>query len=208
MKRDEAAQVQIHVVAVADFLQGANHGEADAVEQNGGADGWTPWKQRAPNFVADDDYGALLRIVHGIDPAAFVDRKVANLVDVGGHAHDLAAGLEKVAHRSDVVAGYYGGSRADAGAFAKNVFVIFVSQIVLAQGGEAALHYGSATGPDEHYVLAQGIELLAIAGTESFAQADQQQQGTDAPGDAEHGEERAQFVRPEGAEGLPDRCRR
>ena len=41
-----------------------------------------------------------------------------------------------------------------------------------------------------------------VAGSEAFAEADQQEQGTDPPGDAEHGEERTQFVRPEGAENL------
>src|SRR5579864_5554365 len=169
MERYEATQVQIHIVAVTNFLQGANHGEADAVEQNCGADGRTSRKQGAPDLVADDDHRALLRIVHAIDPAAFVDRKISNLIKVGGHTHDLAAGLEEIADRADVAAGDCRCRLCDTGTLADNVFVILIGQIVLAQGGETALHYGGATGPDEHYVFAQGIELLAIAGAESFA---------------------------------------
>src|ERR1700686_384333 len=202
MERDEAAQVQIHVVAVADLLQGANHGEANPIEQNRGADGRTSWKEGAPDLVAYDDHGALLRVVHGIDPAALVDWQIADLIKVRGHAHDLAAGLEKIADRPDVAAGNGGSSSAHAGAFIQNVFVVAVGEIVLPQCGEAALHHGSPARPDKHHVLAQGIELFAIASAESFSQTNEQQQGTDAPGNAEHGQERAEFVRPQGPEGL------
>ena len=34
--------------------------------------------------------------------------------------------------------------------------------------------------------------------------ADQQEQGTDSPRDSEHGQERAQLMRPEGSQGLPE----
>jgi hypothetical protein len=61
---------------------------------------------------------------------------------------------------------------------------------------------GSAAGEEQHDVFAVLQEVAFVAGPETFAEADQQEQGTDAPGDAEHGEERAQFVRPEGAENL------
>src|ERR1700687_3577142 len=139
MERDEAAQVQIHVVAVADLLQGANHGEANPIEQNGGADGRAPRKQGAPDLVPDDDHSALLRVVHGIDPAALVDWQIADLIKVRGHAHDLAAGLEKIADRPDVAAGDGGSGSPYAGTFGQNVFVVVVGEIVLPQCGEAGL---------------------------------------------------------------------
>src|SRR5215471_4895475 len=51
--------------------------------------------------------------------------------------------------------------------------------------------------PDEQNVFADGIELLAVPGAESLAQADQQKKRPDAPSDAKHGQKRAQFMRPE-----------
>src|SRR5262249_22187130 len=56
--------------------------------------------------------------------------------------------------------------------------------------------------PDEHDVLAELIELLLIPRAESLAQPHQQQQRPDPPGDSEHGQERAQLVSPQRAQGL------
>src|SRR6202158_2186933 len=173
MERDEAAQVQIHVVAVADLLQGANHGEANPIEQNRGADGRAPRKEGAPDLVAYDDHGALLRVVHGIDPAALVDWQIADLIKVRGHAHDLAAGLEEIADRSNVPAGDGGSRRPRARTFGQNVLIVAVRKIVLPQCGETALHHGSPTRPDKHHILAQGIELLAISSAKSFSQTNE-----------------------------------
>ena len=43
-------------------------------------------------------------------------------------------------------------------------------------------------------------QILLLAGAEALAQANQQQQRTHSPGDAEHGEKGAQLVRPQGAQ--------
>ena len=45
-------------------------------------------------------------------------------------------------------------------------------------------------------------ETAALAGAEAFAEADEQEQRGYAPGDAEHGEERAQLVGPDRLEDL------
>ena len=187
---------------MADLLQRANYREPNAVEQNRGADRRSTGKQRAADFVANNYDRAFLRIVHLVDPTAVVDRQVTDLVEVGWHTYDLATSLEKIAYGSNVAALDSGGSCADARALPHNVLVIAVRQIVLAQRGEAALHDGGTTGPDKHHVFAQGVELFAVPRPESFSQSYQQKQGTHAPGNAEHSEERAQFMRPEGAESL------
>src|SRR5207302_3291673 len=54
----------------------------------------------------------------------------------------------------------------------------------------------------EDDVLAEGFELAAVAVAETFAHTGEQQQRSHAPGDAKHGEEGAQLVRPQGAQGL------
>ena len=46
-----------------------------------------------------------------------------------------------------------------------------------------------------------------LAGAETFAEPHQHQQRADAPGDAEHGEERAQLVGRDGAEDLAEDVR-
>jgi hypothetical protein len=141
------------------------------------------------NFVANDDYRALLNVVEFIDPSALVERQVTDLVEVCGYADDLAGGLVKIANGANIASGNGGGSRSHAGAFRRNVLKIAVSQIVLAQGRETALHDRSAPRPDEHHVFADGVELLPISGAESFTQAHQQQKRTDAPCNPKHREE-------------------
>src|SRR5258708_6127836 len=83
-----------------------------------------------------------------------------------------------------------------------NVEVILVREPVLASGGRAALNGRSAAGKEHHDVFAVLRKAALVAGSETLAEADQQEQGTDTPGDAEHGEERTQLMRPEGAENL------
>ena len=61
---------------------------------------------------------------------------------------------------------------------------------------------GSASGEEHHDVLAVFRQVALVPSAEALAQPDQQQQGTDTPGDAKHGEERTQFVRPEGSKNL------
>ena len=74
--------------------------------------------------------------------------------------------------------------------------------MVSAAGLRAAFDGGNAAGEGEHDVLAEILQLLGLAAAKALAQADQQEQRSDAPGDAEHGEKRAQFVGPEGGQRL------
>ena len=83
MEGNKAAQVQIHVVAVANLLQGPNHGEANAIQQDSCPDGWTSGKQRSADLIANDDDRPLLHIIQVIDPSAFTDRQISDLVEVG-----------------------------------------------------------------------------------------------------------------------------
>ena len=50
-------------------------------------------------------------------------------------------------------------------------------------------HRGRAPGKDKHDVFAELGHLALVARAEAFAYSDQQQQRSDPPGDAEHGEE-------------------
>jgi hypothetical protein len=69
--------------------------------------------------------------------------------------------------------------------------------MVSAAGLSAAFDGGDAPGEGEHDVLAEILQLLRLPAAEALAQADQQEQRSDAPGNAEHGKKRAQLVGPE-----------
>ncbi len=77
--------------------------------------------------------------------------------------------MVEVADGANVVTGNDGDDQADVGTFVANVLVILVSEVILAQAGEAAVHGGSAAAEDEQDVFADLIELFAVAGAEAFA---------------------------------------
>lgn len=76
--------------------------------------------------------------------------------------------------------------------------------MIVARGVHASLHSRSAAGKNHDDVLADFGEISLAAGAETFTEANEKQERTDSPGDSEHGEERTQFMRPEGAEDLRD----
>src|SRR6202008_2782263 len=121
-----------------------------------------------------------------VEPAPFVERDVAYAAEIREHSVDLAAGLKVVAHRTNVAPRDDRSRTADAGTFGEHVFVVPIGQIILSQCREAALDDWSASRPDKQHVLTDRVELLPVAGAESFAQSHQQQKGTYAPGNAEH----------------------
>ena len=47
-------------------------------------------------------------------------------------------------------------------------------------------------------------KLALLAGAEAFTDGDEQEHGANAPGDAEHGEERAELVGADGQKDLPE----
>ena len=129
---DEAPEVQVHVVAVTDGLDGADDLEADSVEQDGCSYGRAAAKESAPDFVANYDDRTFLCVIHIVDPATFVDGQVADLVEHGGDADDLTAGLEEVADGANVAAGDGRRRGANARALAQNVRIVTIGEVVLA----------------------------------------------------------------------------
>jgi hypothetical protein len=52
--------------------------------------------------------------------------------------------------------------------------------------------------------LAKTRQVLFSSGTKALAESDQKKQGSNAPCDSEHREERAKFVRPDGTQDLSE----
>ena len=66
-----------------------------------------------------------------------------------------------------------------------------------ASGVSAARLQAGAAVKDDHDVFPQIARLFCLAFAQSFAGRDHQNDGDDAPGDAEHRQERAQFMGPQ-----------
>src|SRR5208282_5071129 len=62
----------------------------------------------------------------------------------------------------------------------------------------------NAAGEGEHNVLPKIFQFLRLPAAETLAQADQQQQRSDATGYTKHGKKRTKFVGPERGQRLPN----
>src|SRR5581483_12419540 len=158
-------------------------------------------KKNTAGFVANDHHRTFLRNVQIVQPAAFLNWQIANLIEIRGNSHELAAALEIITERADIIARDYRRDQLYIRTLGGNVLVIPISEVILAEAGETAVHGGNASAPDEQHILAQLVELFLIAGAETFPQSHQQQQRAHSPRDSEHGEKRAQLMRPKGAKG-------
>src|SRR5258708_30160275 len=173
-----------------------------SIEENERAHGGTSGKKVACHLIAEDDDVAFLTFVEVVQPAPQFQRKEADPVVLRFGSGELATGAGEFADRVHLIGDENGSDGANVRSFFTDVEVILVGEPILAGGVRAALNGRSAAGEEHHDVFAVLRKAALIAGSEALAEADQQNQGTDSPGDAEHGEERTQFVRPEGAENL------
>ena len=67
--------------------------------------------------------------------------------------------------------------------------------VLIREGGDGA-------APHHDDIGAEFGEAALLAGAKAFAEADEQEERGDSPGDAEHGEERPELVGPDGLEDL------
>jgi len=68
----------------------------------------------------------------------------------------------------------------------------------------ADLHAGASVKNDQN-ILAQVAGLIFLPLAQAFARSHHQNDGNNSPGDSEHGQERAQFVGPEGPQHIADK---
>src|SRR5208283_211923 len=189
LKGNVAAGIGGIVVAAADALQRAHHLEAVAIEQNKRANGRASGEKVAPHLVAEDDDVPLLYFVKVVEPAPLQQREITNSVVLGFGSRELSAGAGELADRVHVVGGKNGSDGLDVRRFLADVEVILVGEPVVACRVHAALEGRSATWVEHHDVFAVLGKIALVAASKALAQADQQQQRADSPGDAEHGEE-------------------
>jgi hypothetical protein len=201
LKGNVAAHIEPEVVAAAEVGHAADHFEAQAIDQDERADRGAAREQRLLQFVAEDNDIAALQAVQFIEPAAFFQGQVTDLVEIRIGAQDFAAASGEFADLVQIVAGDDGAGIADE-AGVSDVAVILIGEQVGAGRIHVALDGGSAAREQEHDVFAELGQFALIAGAEALAYPNQEQQRSHAPGNAEHGEERAQLVRPQVADDL------
>ena len=199
---NEDARIGAVVAVLADFAEHTDNFEADAIEQDGRANGRASREYVLQKLPADNGHSARFGIVLIVEPAARANGNIADLVVLGRNAEDLSVGGTIIADGANVLAVEYRGKILERASLAADGEVILISEMVSAAGLSAAFDGGDAAGEGEHDVLAEILQLLRLPAAEALAQPDQQEQRSDAPGNAEHGEERAELVGPEGGQRL------
>ena len=187
-----------------DLAEHPDNFEANAIEQNGRAHGRASREYVLQQLPADDRHAPRFRIVLIVEPATRAHGNVADLVIFGRDAEDLATGGTIIADRANVFAIEHRGNILERARLAANREIILIREMVGAAGLRAAFDGGDAPGEGEHDVLAEVFQLPRLSAAEALAQPNQQKQRSDAPGDAEHGKKRAQFVGPERSQRLPN----
>ncbi len=142
------------------------------------------------HLIAENHHIAFLNFVQGVEPPSLLHREKADSVVLRFDPVELAARARELADRMHVVAGEDGSNGAYVRRFFTDVEVILVSKMVLAGGVHAPLNRRGAAREHHDDVFAIFRKVAPVARAEALAQPDQQQQGPDTPGDAEHGEER------------------
>ena len=140
----------------------------------------------------------------GVDEAAFVHGDKATSGEVGLDADDLAGGVGEGADGVEVVAVEHGGDGAELGEGAQ-IGLVAQGELIGAHAGVLIGDGGDGSVPHHDHIVAEGGEVAVLAGAEALAEADQDEERTDSPGNAEHGQEGAQLVGHHGAEDLTER---
>ncbi len=188
------------VSLAADLLQNSDHLERNIVQHDGGAHGLASVVEGFRQFDAEHGDAHPAVFVSVGNPAACLDR---NRADVGvdrRHTEDLSVGTVVFADSADVFAIQNWGDALYQVRLVLDVEVVLISQLVGKHRLQAAFDGRYAAAEDKHDVLPDAGELFVLAGAKALAKSNQKQQRADSPRDSEHGEERAQFMRPQGAE--------
>src|SRR5262249_48064502 len=112
-----------------------------------------------------------------------------------------ARGPVFIARRDLAAAADFGAHERHAGDFALDRFGVVDAQRPGKSRAAADASAREAAGPDENHVLSETRDLRLDLRLGAVADADHRDDGADADDHAEHGQDRAEFVPLEGAEG-------
>ena len=204
LNRDEDPRVRPVIAVPAHLSDHADHIKTHPIQQDGGPHRRPPGKHILEQLPSHNGHAAAFTVVLIVEPAAWFHRHIANPVVVRGNSEDLSIGGSIIANRAYVFAVENRRQCADKFGLGPHRQVVSVCEIVCLPGLSAARDCRDAPGKHEHDVLSERGKLLFLAAAESFSQAHQQQKRAHPPGNSEHGEERAQLMRPQSGQRLPD----
>ena len=198
--------VVVGVVAAADLLADADHGEIDSVNGNDLADHGMALKENLRGFLRDKDDAARLEDVLLIDKAACSDGKITDNRVAWLISAQMGRSVAPLTDLVEIGAGKLG---RDVFNFRQAANGVLVAQgqligahagVLVGQGGDGAVH-------DHDDVMTELRKLLTLAFAEAFAKAHKDEQRANSPCNSKHGEEAAQLVSHDGAENLPESVR-
>jgi len=157
--------------------------------------------------LGDKDDAAGIAEVFVIEKAPSSDGKVTDDGVAGLISAKMGGGVAPLADLVEVGSGKLAGDGADLRQ-ASNGGLVAEGELIGAHAGVLVGECGDGAVHDHDHVVAELRQLLALAFTETFAEAHQDEQGTDTPCDTEHGEKAPQLVGHDGAEDLPESVRK
>jgi hypothetical protein len=187
------------VVAAARCGGVADDGEGGAVDGDRLADQRVAGKEQMSGLEAEHGDAAALGNIGGVNEAAFLHLDEAHIGEIGLDACDLRGSVGPRADLVEILPIEDGGDGAQFGQLA-HVRFILRGELIGTHGGVLVGQRGD--GGVEHHddVVADAGQVAPLATAKAFAQTDQNEQRTDSPGNAEHGEEGAQLVGHHGPE--------
>ena len=203
-ERDVDLLAAIIVIAAADVVGDADDGEAGSVEGDPVAERRMAGKEKLGAFLAEDNDAVLVANVVGADETTLGKGHPADVFEIRLDPEHLAPSGFVLALLLDVAAIDERGRVADVGGLGADGLNVGEGEVV---GTHAAVLAGDGRDvavPQHDDVVAELGELALLAGAEAFAHGDEQQHGADTPGDAEHGEERAELVGADGQKNLSE----
>lgn len=185
------------------FGEDADDLERDVADADGLADRVDSGEELfGDGFTDDGDLADAADVLFGED-GAVGDGPAADVGIIGRGAEDLGVPVEAVAEDLAAVADL-GGDAEDVGDFGGDGGGVFGSERGRAAPTAASAAGGEVAGENAHDVLAEGGDLGFDLGFGAVADADHRDDRADADDDTERGEDGAQLVAAEGAEGDDD----
>ena len=201
--RNVSPVIEPHVVAAAQVGHAPDHLKAQAVDQDERAQRRTSREEHLGELVSQHDHVAALRAIQIVEPAPFLQRQVTDLVQLRLGPKNFPASVGKLAYLVQVSTRNDGASITHLRSV-PYVLIILVREQIRPRRGHIPFHRRRPPGEQEHDVFAEFGQFALIARAKTFANPHQQEQRSHSPCDAEHGEERAQFMRPQIAENLSE----
>ncbi len=192
------------VGGVLDFVaEDADHVEDLAFDLHCFADGRVAVEEFLRGVGAEDDDLAVVGEVGGLEVAALFDDEVAHLAvgqidGLGLDVDDLGAVVE-----GEAAVGL-GGDSFQKRNGVTNGFDVAVAELDFLAGAFAAGLHGGLSTPDHDDVVADAHEAVEDLLAERAAVAEEEDDGDEPPGDAEHGERGAEAVADESLERLAE----